>query len=93
MSYLMNTGEIQQTIQMTAVAVNTARRYQTHQMQRFILLHTVIHYLLKSFVILQSVLTHGFIDSGQFLVHNSAGAHICVAYFAVAHLAIRQANG
>ena len=74
------------------MAVNTAVRQQTHQMQGRVMLFAVGNCFLQFRNGGKTAFFHSLGDTGQFLIHDAACADVGVTNFRVAHLTSWQAN-
>src|SRR5712671_1984154 len=83
-------GHFQQCEQMIDVRVHAAIAKQAHQMQST--LAATLHGLLKERHVLQLLVGDEQVNAGDVHVYDAAGADIEVADFAIAHLALGQAD-
>ena len=83
-------AEVDESEKMCEVRVDTAVRKQTPEMELAACLLYVADSVKEFFVIEESAILDVLCDSGKFLINNAACTHICVAYFAVAHLSVRK---
>ena len=74
------------------MAVNTTIRQQTHQMQSRTMLFAVGNRFLQFRNGRKTAFFHGFGNTSQFLIYNTACTDIRVANFGVAHLASWQTD-
>ena len=84
--------KLDQRVEMRVVRVYAAVREQAHQVQRGIVLFAVFNRREEGFVVEEIAIRNCLRDAGQFLIDDPPRANVEVADFAVAHLAIRQAN-
>ena len=75
------------------VAVHTAGAHQTHQMDGLAGIDGSLHVLDQNRVLEHLAVLDGLGNEGELLIHDAACAHVGVANFRVAHLAIGQADG
>ena len=93
--YLLDTllfGQLQQSIQMLAMAVNTAWRNQTHEMQSAAVCLYSIGYAEQSLVLKEISVLDCLGNTGKSLINNSACTNIGMSNLGVTHLSIRQTN-
>src|SRR5258707_871545 len=83
-------GHFQQCEQMIDVRVHAAIAEQAHQMQST--LAATLHGLLEKRPVLQLLVGDEQVDAGNVHVYDAAGADVEVADFAIAHLALGQAD-
>jgi hypothetical protein len=82
-----------QSLQMVDVRVNASIGYQADQMKTPTFNTGVSEGLPQHGVALQTTLSDGLVDAGQFLPHDAPRTDIEVAYFGVAHLPLGQTYG
>ena len=80
----------QQSVQMRNMAVNAARREQTHQVQCSSLFLAGIYSSRNCWIFKELSVFNVLCDLYQHLINNAACADVGVSYFRVAHLTIRQ---
>ena len=85
-------GELQKAVNMRVVAVHAARGDQPHQVERRAVLPAVLRRLEESLILEEIPVLDRFRDPGQLLVDYSPRAHVHMADFRVAHLAVRKAD-
>ena len=93
--YLLKTSALSQledAVHMCVVAVHAARRQQTEEMQRAVVLDSVVDSLVHSLVIEEVAVLDSLGDAGQLLIYYPARAHVGVADLAVAHLSVGQTD-
>ena len=79
-------------VEMGDVAVNAAVTHKTHKVQSTAVCLAVFHCALESLIVKEIAVLDGLGNSGQFLVDDSAGAHVGVTDFAVAHLSVGKTD-
>ena len=79
-------------VEMGDVAVNAAVTHKTHKVQSTAVCLAVFHCALESLIVKEIAVLDGLGNSGQFLVDDSAGAHVGVTDFAVAHLSVGKSD-
>ena len=72
------------------VAVNTAVREKSEQMQCGIVCFCILNSLYQLFILEEIAVLDCFCDSGQLLIYNAACAHVQMAYLRVTHLSVRK---
>ena len=85
-------GQIQQAEQVVDVAVYAARAEQAHQVNGLARVDGRAHVAHQHVVFLHRAIHDGLGDQRQLLIDDAARAHVGVADFRVAHLAVRQAD-
>ena len=84
--------DVNQSFEVIDVGVNTSVRNQPHDVEWLTIVFGIFYGIEQHWIVVQFVLSYGFIDAGQFLVHYASGTNIEVAYFRVAHLPIGQSH-
>ena len=74
------------------VAVDAARRKQTHEVQRGALFLCILHRGGQRGILKEIAVLNGFCDLDELLVDDSARADIGVADLGIAHLPVRQTD-
>ncbi|MNC47129.1 hypothetical protein D3C75_961740 [compost metagenome] len=74
------------------MAVDATRGHQAHDVYRFACLHGLVDGAGQRCVGEEVTVFDLFIQTGQVLIHDAAGAEVHVTDFRVTHLAIRQAD-
>ena len=82
--------QLKQCVQVCIVAVYTAVREQTEQMQGTSVFFCTLYCMQQCFVFEEISILDFFCDSGQFLVYDTSGTHVQMSDFRVTHLSIRQ---
>ena len=85
-------AHFQQSIQVGIVAMHAAVAQQTHQVNGLAGLLGGIQGMDQGRFLKKLAVLNILGDTGQFLIHDTASAHIQVAHFAIAHLAVRQTH-
>ena len=81
---------LKQRVHMGVVAVDTAIGQQSVHMQLTVILLNILHSLHKDFIFEEISVLDRLGDAGKVLIHDSAGSHVQMADFRVAHLSVRQ---
>ena len=84
--------QLQQTINMSNMAVNAAVRNQSEHMQSRIVLFAVFYCCHKCLVFKKITILNGFGNTGQLLINNTSCTHVQVSYLRVSHLSFRKTN-
>ena len=85
-------AHFQQSIQVGIVAMHAAVAQQTHQVNGLAGLLGGIQGMDQGRFLKKLAVLNILGDTGQFLIHDTASAHIQVAHFTIAHLAVRQTH-
>ena len=83
-------SHLQKSVKMCIVAVNAAIGKKSHEMNGGIIVPGILHSCQKSFILKEIPVVDLFCDPGKLLIYDAACAHIHMAYFRVAHLALRK---
>ena len=86
-------GHLQHAVPVVGMAVDAAGADQTHQVDGLAGIDGSFHVLDQHGVLEHLTVLDGLGDEGQLLVDDAASAHVGVADFRVAHLALGQADG
>ena len=84
-------GQLQQSVEMLAVAVHAARGNQAHEMQGTAICLGSTGYAQESLVLEEIPVLDSLGNTGESLIDNPACTDIGMAYLGVAHLTVRQA--
>ncbi|VTR18870.1 Uncharacterised protein [Serratia fonticola] len=85
-------GQFDHRQDMFFMAVDATRGHQAHDVYRFACLHGLVDGAGQRCVGEEVTVFDLFIQTGQVLIHDAAGAEVHVTDFRVTHLAIRQAD-
>ena len=85
-------SHLHQGEEMVQVGVDAAVAEQAHEMQGGIVLPAGVHGVDIGGIFKKGAVLNGLADAGQVLKHHAACADVGVAYLAVAHLPLRQAD-
>ena len=83
-------AKVDESEEMCEVGVDTTVGEEAPEMELAACLLDVLDSTLEFFVIEESAVLDVLCDSGKLLINDAACTHICVAYFAVAHLTVRK---
>ena len=85
-------SHLNDTVEVFHVAVNAAGREKSHEVESASLSLAVLHSAEDSLIIEECAVLDvlGYLD--QHLVNDTSCADICMTYFGVAHLTVRQTN-
>ena len=82
--------QFQKSEYMGDMAVNTAVREKSEQVQCGIICFCIFNSLYQLFILEEIAVLDCFRDSGQLLIYNAACAHVQMAYLRVTHLSVRK---
>ena len=83
-------GHFQKSEQMCDMAVHTAIRKKSHEMNGRIVVFCIFHSCKKCFILKEVTILDLFCDPCKFLIYNTACAHIHMSNLGVTHLAFRK---
>ena len=77
---------------MSDMAVDAAVGHEAVQMQRGIILFAVFHSIQQGRIFKKGPVLDFLGNSGQFLIYNTACAHVQMAHLRIAHLSVRKSD-